>query len=39
VFFGQFQALGLIGSLFVSALGVMLYAVMGQPPNGQSDSS
>lgn len=39
VFFGQFQALGLIGSLFVSALGVMLYAVTGSPPNGQSDST
>lgn len=33
VYFGQFQALGLIGSLMVSALGVMIYAVMGKPPN------
>jgi hypothetical protein len=32
VFFGQFQALGLIGSLLISALGVMIYAVMGKPP-------
>ncbi|MCC6803604.1 MAG: hypothetical protein IT319_12035 [Anaerolineae bacterium] len=33
VYFGQFQALGLIGSLVVSALGVMIYAVMGKPPD------
>lgn len=35
VYFGQFQALGLIGSLMVSALGVMIYAVMGKPPGEQ----
>ncbi len=35
VYFGQLQALGLIGSLLISALGVMIYAVMGNPPDGQ----
>lgn len=35
VYFGQFQALGLIGSLLVSALGVLIYAVMGKPPDEQ----
>lgn len=33
VYFGQFQALGLIGSLMVSALGVLIYAVMGKAPD------
>jgi hypothetical protein len=33
VFFGQLQALGLVGSLLISALGVMIYAVTGNPPN------
>lgn len=33
VYFGQFQALGLIGSLVISALGVLIYAVMGRPPD------
>ena len=33
VFFGQLQALGLLGSLLISALGVMLYAVTGGAPN------
>jgi hypothetical protein len=32
IFFGQLQALGLLGSLLVSALGVMVYAVIGNPP-------
>ena len=32
IFFGQLQALGLIGSLLISALGVMIYAVIGNPP-------
>ncbi len=33
IFFGQLQALGLIGSLLLSALGVMIYAVVGSPPD------
>jgi predicted amidohydrolase len=33
VFFGQLQALGLVGSLLISALGVMIYAVTGNPPD------
>src|SRR4051794_27708729 len=33
VFFGQLQALGLLGSLLVSALGVLVYAVTGSPPD------
>ena len=32
IFFGQLQALGLLGSLLISALGVMVYAVIGNPP-------
>lgn len=32
IFFGQLQALGLLGSLLISALGVMIYAVIGTPP-------
>lgn len=32
IFFGQLQALGLLGSLLISALGVMVYAVIGTPP-------
>jgi predicted amidohydrolase len=35
IYFGQFQALGLIGSLMLSALGVLIYAVMGGPPDEQ----
>jgi len=33
VFFGQLQALGLLGSLLISAVGVVIYAVTGSPPN------
>jgi hypothetical protein len=33
IYFGQLQGLGLLGSLLISALGVMVYAVMGSPPN------
>ena len=33
VYFGQLQALGLLGSLLLSALGVMIYAVMGNSPD------
>lgn len=33
IFFGELQALGLIGSLLISALGVLIYAVMGSPPD------
>jgi hypothetical protein len=33
IYFGQLQALGLLGSLLVSALGVMIYAVIGPPPD------
>jgi hypothetical protein len=33
VFFGQLQALGLLGSLLISALGVLVYAVTGNPPD------
>ncbi len=32
VFFGQFQAIGLLGSLLISALGVVIYALSGSPP-------
>ncbi|MEO8392457.1 MAG: hypothetical protein ABI700_05635 [Chloroflexota bacterium] len=32
VYFGQLQALGLLGSLLLSALGVMIYAVSGGMP-------
>src|SRR5664279_2399244 len=33
VYFGQLQALGLLGSLLLSALGVMLYALSGGAPD------
>ena len=33
VFFGQLQALGLVGSMLICALGVMIYAVTGNPPD------
>ncbi len=33
VFFGQLQALGLLSSLLISALGVLVYAVTGSPPD------
>jgi hypothetical protein len=36
VFFGQLQALGLVGSMLISALGVMIYAVTGNPPDDSS---
>ncbi len=32
VYFGQLQALGLLGSLLLSALGVMIYAISGGMP-------
>jgi len=32
VYFGQLQALGLLGSLLISALGVMIYAISGGAP-------
>lgn len=33
VFFGQLQAIGLLGSLLLSALGVAIYALTGSPPD------
>lgn len=36
VFFGQLQAVGLLGSLLLSALGVALYALTGTPPDDSS---
>jgi hypothetical protein len=33
VYFGQLQALGLLGSLLLSALGVMIYAITGGAPD------
>lgn len=33
VFFGQLQALGLLGSLLLSAIGVAIYALTGSPPD------
>ncbi len=35
VYFGQLQALGLLGSLLLSALGVLIYAVTGSPPENR----
>ena len=32
VFFGQLQAIGLLGSLLLSAVGVVIYALTGSPP-------
>lgn len=38
VFLGQLQALGLVGSFIVSAVGVLVYAVTGTPVNnGEHD--
>jgi hypothetical protein len=41
VFFGSWQAFGLIASFAISSLGVMLYALAGQPqlPHESSDGS
>ncbi|HVU09794.1 MAG TPA: hypothetical protein VHD90_00895 [Phototrophicaceae bacterium] len=33
VYFGPLQALGLLGGLVISALGVLIYAVTGSPPD------
>src|SRR5690606_19897992 len=33
VYFGQLQAVGLLGSLLISALGVVIYALTGNPPD------
>jgi len=33
VYFGQLQALALLGSLLIAALGVLIYAVTGSPPD------
>jgi predicted amidohydrolase len=33
VYFGQLQALGLLGSLLISAVGVAIYALTGSPPD------
>jgi hypothetical protein len=33
IFFGQLQAFGLLGSLLISALGVVIYAITGSPPD------
>ena len=33
VYFGQLQAIGFLGSLLISAVGVLIYAVTGGPPD------